>query len=387
MHQIRSEFFQHGRWRLGLQRVGNGGARVLLIHGLLLDSGINHDIAVALAGRGCEVALLDLLGHGRSDRPVDPTEYRIDFFAEQAIAALDHLGWDRAAIGGVSLGAITALHAAVREPNRVRALLLEMPVMEHATPAAALMLTPLLLASRSAAGLLRPAARLVARLPRPRHALAASLLDAASRDPELTSAILHGILVGPVVPPAAERRRIRAPALIVGHRHDLLHPMDDAAALAREMPQAELLQARSIIELRLRPKRLLPRIADFLLRHAGSGVPQTETARPADGNGDDRGADDPQARFAAAVEMVRNAPPDGPFKPDNALKLKLYALYRQATDGDVQGPRPGITDPVGRLKHDAWARLRGMPREQAMREYADIVEDIARRVGGASASG
>jgi hypothetical protein len=76
--------------------------------------------------------------------------------------------------------------------------------------------------------------------------------------------VLHGILVGPTVPTVEERRGIRAPALVLGHRNDLIHPFSDAAALVRQMPQARLLEARSIVELRLHPHRLVGEIEGFL---------------------------------------------------------------------------------------------------------------------------
>src|SRR6478672_10193947 len=62
--------------------------------------------------------------------------------------------------------------------------------------------------------------------------------------------------------------------------------------------------------------------------------------------------------FHAAAEGVRALPSD----PGNDTKLQLYALYKQATEGDVQGKRPGFTNPVGRAKHDAWPRCRAPAR-------------------------
>ncbi|MCK7499893.1 MAG: acyl-CoA-binding protein [Comamonadaceae bacterium] len=53
-----------------------------------------------------------------------------------------------------------------------------------------------------------------------------------------------------------------------------------------------------------------------------------------------------------------------PEKPDNATLLKIYSLYKQATDGDVEGKRPGFTDLVGRAKYDAWAKLEGQERRR-----------------------
>jgi acyl-CoA-binding protein len=80
--------------------------------------------------------------------------------------------------------------------------------------------------------------------------------------------------------------------------------------------------------------------------------------------------------FKAAVEAVRNAPSEGSFKPGNDYKLKMYALYRQASDGDVQGKRPGLLDLIGRMKWDAWSGLKGMSRETAMRQYIDEVRKV-----------
>jgi acyl-CoA-binding protein len=90
---------------------------------------------------------------------------------------------------------------------------------------------------------------------------------------------------------------------------------------------------------------------------------------------------DLENEFKKIVAQVRNAPPDGPFKPSNELKLRMYALYRQATDGDVKGKRPGLMDPVGRFKYDAWAAAKGTPREEAMRQYIAEVKKVEARYG------
>ncbi|OQY44319.1 MAG: acyl-CoA-binding protein [Anaerolineaceae bacterium 4572_78] len=62
-----------------------------------------------------------------------------------------------------------------------------------------------------------------------------------------------------------------------------------------------------------------------------------------------------------------------PKKPDNDTLLKLYALYKQGTVGNVKGKRPGFTDFVGRAKYDAWAKLRGTSQEKAMQNYIGLV--------------
>ncbi len=65
-------------------------------------------------------------------------------------------------------------------------------------------------------------------------------------------------------------------------------------------------------------------------------------------------------------------------KPDNATLLKLYSYYKQATEGDVQGTRPGGFDFVGGAKYDAWAKLKGMPVDEAMQNYVKQVERLNR---------
>jgi acyl-CoA-binding protein len=63
-------------------------------------------------------------------------------------------------------------------------------------------------------------------------------------------------------------------------------------------------------------------------------------------------------------------------RPDNATLLKLYALYKQSTDGDASGKRPGFTDMVGRAKWDAWNEIKGTTKDDAMQQYVSLVEDL-----------
>ncbi len=81
---------------------------------------------------------------------------------------------------------------------------------------------------------------------------------------------------------------------------------------------------------------------------------------------------DLKARFEQAVAESKQLPE----KPDNMTLLKLYALYKQATAGDVEGKRPGFTDMVGRAKYDAWAELKGKSGDEAKQEYVDLVESL-----------
>lgn len=256
--------FRFGRYELAYEIHGDSGVPCVLLHGLLLDSLVNRDLAARFVTQGYRVILLDLLGHGESDKPTDPRELRIDFFAEQTLALLDHLGIERALVGGVSLGAITALQVAAKAPERCFGLFIEMPVMEWSTMFAALLLVPLIALVDYASFIGRPFARLMRRIPRPNSDLLASFLNAASAEPEVITAVLHGILVGPVVPPAERRRQLTMPTLVIGHRRDRLHAHRDAADLAKEMPNARLLETRWIGELRVTPDRLWPKIRTFL---------------------------------------------------------------------------------------------------------------------------
>jgi len=63
-------------------------------------------------------------------------------------------------------------------------------------------------------------------------------------------------------------------------------------------------------------------------------------------------------------------------RPSNDVLLQLYALYKQATDGDVEGKRPGFTDMVGRAKYDAWAAIKGTTGEAAMARYVELVGSL-----------
>ena len=79
-----------------------------------------------------------------------------------------------------------------------------------------------------------------------------------------------------------------------------------------------------------------------------------------------------KATFDAAVAASKQLPE----KPDNMTMLKLYSLYKQSTEGDALGKRPGFTDMVGRAKYDAWAAVKGKGSDEAMQEYVDLVESL-----------
>ncbi len=256
--------FTHEGHRLVYDEFGSGERLVVYMHGLLLDSQLNRGIASALAERGNRVVLLDLLGHGRSDRPTHASEYRIDSYASQVFGLLDELGESSAVLGGLSLGANVSLFAAAQEPERVKGLVLEMPVLEWAVPSAAIAFVPLLLAAHYGRPVMRVLSDAVRHVPQTRWGPLNSFLHAGSLPPEVMASIMHGVLVGPVAPTHEQRSRIPAPTLVLAHRNDLIHPFDDAVNLVKQMPHARLERARSPLELRLRPERLTDCIASFL---------------------------------------------------------------------------------------------------------------------------
>ena len=81
---------------------------------------------------------------------------------------------------------------------------------------------------------------------------------------------------------------------------------------------------------------------------------------------------DLKAAFDAAVAGSKNLTE----RPDNATLLKLYALYKQGSEGDVKGAKPGFMDFVGSAKYEAWEKLQGMDNEQAMKKYVDLVKRL-----------
>jgi pimeloyl-ACP methyl ester carboxylesterase len=250
--------------RLAYTVHGAGPRPVVLLHGLLLSQRMHEALAEALAARGNRVVTLDLLGHGESDRPRDQWRYSMPAFARQVVALLDHLGDDEAVVLGTSLGANVALEVAALAPERLRGMIVEMPVLDHALLGCALAFTPLMVALRFGEPAMRALAVAARAVPRRRLPWQADiLLDLVRQDPEPSAAVLQGLFFGRTAPPREDRRTFATPTLVIGHQYDIVHPFSDAGMLADELPNARLLQAHSIIELRVAPRRLTGEIAGF----------------------------------------------------------------------------------------------------------------------------
>jgi pimeloyl-ACP methyl ester carboxylesterase len=263
------QFFVEGdgsRDRLEFTEYGAGDAHVVLLPGPLTPRRMQQPLARALAGEGLHVVTLDLLGQGRSDRPADPHAYALDAWAAQVVALLDHLAIPQAVIGGTSLGANVALEVAVGAPSRVRGLLVEAPVLDHALDATLLTWGSLSLAARGMPLALSAVRRLTRPVPRGVVPFWAGVaLDALDQRPAAVAALAHGLLLGRLAPSARLRRTIDRPTLVVGHPADPWHPLADARLLAEEVADATLVQARSALEWRLRPRRLDREAAAFAL--------------------------------------------------------------------------------------------------------------------------
>ena len=175
----------------------------------------------------------------------------------------------------------------------MRGLLIEMPVLDNALLGCAIAFTPLLVGLTFGA----PVARLSARWRGSSRAAARCcgdmMLDWVSQDPKPSASVLQGLFFGRVAPPArGARRRCRQPTLVIGHYRDPVHPFSDSDMLVRELPNARLVEASSILELRLTPERLTGEIvavrgallqaaaAPGRARRAAAGPPRRRGRRP-----------------------------------------------------------------------------------------------------------
>jgi pimeloyl-ACP methyl ester carboxylesterase len=256
--------FEHDGHELVFDEYGSGDSAVVLMPGLLFSRKMHEPLAEELASHGHRVLCLDLLGHGDSDRPEEMWEYSMAAFGGQTIGLLDHLEIEQAVLGGTSLGANSALEAAARDQSRVKGLVIEMPVLDNALLGCAMGFTPLLMSLTFGATFTRPLSRAARLVPRRGPLLGKMLLDWVGQDPKPSASVLQGLFFGRVAPPREVRRTLTAPTLIIGHQRDPIHPFSDADMLSQELPNARIVEASSIVELRTSPERLTGEIASFV---------------------------------------------------------------------------------------------------------------------------
>lgn len=254
-----------GDHRLEYTEFGSGERWVVLLPGQLMSRTMHKPLARALAAQGNHVVTLDPLGHGRSDRPEDPRDYSVTLWAEEVVHLLDHLGAGSAVVGGTSLGANVSLEVAAIAPDRVRGLLVEMPVLDNAVETGILAFAPMMFVARHLplpVWATARAARLV-----PRRLVGhwgRVVLETLDQRPAAMAAAIHGLFFGRVAPPARTRRGIDTPALVIGHPADPIHLDADARMLSDELPHGTYVRATSILEWRLRPERLTGLAVDFV---------------------------------------------------------------------------------------------------------------------------
>ena len=268
--------YTYNQHRISYDEYGEGDRPLVLIHGLLMNRRMFDRLGPEMAALGNRVITVDLLGHGRSDRPPEMIHYSMTFFARQVEALLDHLGLDQAVIGGTSLGANATLEMAYLSPDRVRGMMVEMPVLDNALLAAALIFTPIMVGLRLGEPLLKRIAAAARRIPRTNPLLDMGL-DWVRQDPGPSSAVLEGLFLGSSAPHHEFRVQMTQPTLVIGHHRDPLHPFSDSGMLADELPNSRLIEANSILEWRLSPARLDAELARFL-DDIWSGKPVAETA-------------------------------------------------------------------------------------------------------------
>ena len=277
--QPRTRSFQHHGHRLVYDEYGSGERTVILTPGLLFSRKMHGPLAGTLAKRGYRVLCLDLLGHGDSDRPPEMGNYSMTIFGSQVLGLMDHVEIDKAVLGGTSLGANTTLEAVAIDQQRVQGMLIEMPVLDNALLGCAIAFTPLMMSLTFGAPVTRALSRVARLVPRRGPLLADLGLDWISQDPKPSASVLQGLFFGRVAPPHEERVTFEPPALIIGHPRDPIHPFSDSDMLVHELPNSRLVEASSILELRISPERLTGEIVFFIDECWGGSKPRSAGRR------------------------------------------------------------------------------------------------------------
>jgi pimeloyl-ACP methyl ester carboxylesterase len=258
---------------LAYEARGAGSAHlpVVLVHGLLFSSRTMEGLSSALPNR--RVYLLDLRGHGNSSSPREPEAYSRELLVSDVVAFLDHVGLDQVVLGGMSLGAAVTLEVARRHPERLAAIILEMPVFSRSEAVGRPVFGALargLSAGAPVLALVRPVAR---RVPVPRRSNWLSWAkETLAGDHRAMAALLRGLLRERLDPASAELLEdIRVPALVVAHGvamgiriRDPIHVLDDSLDAAEHLPNSRLVRTYTFFDFRANPRRLARHIRRFL---------------------------------------------------------------------------------------------------------------------------
>ncbi len=257
------------------------GPPVVLLHGLTMSSRTMERLAASLPDY--RVLLLDFHGHGKSSKPRVPDRYLVSEFADDVVALLDHLEIEHAVIGGLSLGANVAYEVALRHPDRVRALVLEMPVFARGVPAGRVLFTALAGFFTAVYPVLTPWHLLIRRFPLSSGAYELAFIrDLLAADHLAQAALMRGIArQDPPTKDPDTLTRLTMPILVTAHAYDPVHSKDDAAELVAGLPDAARIDLRSIFDFVLRQEEINRQVGAFLRRLAPVVTPtDSDTAGP-----------------------------------------------------------------------------------------------------------